>query len=136
MLATIKLFLSIMVTFFIIDMTWLGFIAKNIYFTAIGSLLKRSGLELTPNWFGALMVYIFLALGVLLFVLPKAQGHYVTAILSGALLGAIVYGVYDFTNYSILANWPLSITLIDLAWGTILCGAVSGIAVWIQKLIS
>ena len=36
----------------------------------------------------------------------------------GALFGLVVYGVYDFTNYSTLRQWPLVLALADTAWGT------------------
>lgn len=122
---TIKLFLSTLFLFFVLDMTWLGLIGKSFYTEAIGELCKKVNGNFSPNWYAAIAVYIFFALGILLFVLPKANGHYLLALGWGALFGALIYGVYDFTNYSILANWPLSITLIDWLWGTVLCALVS-----------
>ena len=44
----------------------------------------------------------------------------------GALIGLLAYGAYDFTNQATLRGWPWSLTLIDLAWGTI----VSGVSSW------
>jgi uncharacterized membrane protein len=131
-----KLFFSTMIVFFLIDMMWLGFIAKNTYSEHIGSLLRKSGDMMTPNWYAAVIVYAILALGVMLFVLTRTNGNYLQAIIWGALFGFVIYGVYDFTNYSILANWSLKITLIDLVWGTFLCSTVSVIATYIQKLLS
>lgn len=131
----ILLFLSTMVAFFLMDMTWLGFIAKNLYADNIGLLMRKTGDAITPNWYAAIIVYIIFALGILLFVLPKADGQYSQALLWGALFGFITYGVYDFTNYSTLANWPLQITLIDLAWGTFLCSIVSVFAAYMQKVL-
>jgi uncharacterized membrane protein len=49
---------------------------------------------------------------------PSAAGF-------GALLGLIVYGVYDFTNYSTLRQWPFVLTLADVAWGTAATAAAS-----------
>ena len=36
----------------------------------------------------------------------------------GALLGLVAYGTYDFTNLSTIRDWPLMVSLVDLAWGT------------------
>ena len=47
----------------------------------------------------------------------------------GALFGFLVYGVYDFTNFSTLRQWPFVLTLVDTAWGT-LAGALCAAAVW------
>ena len=44
----------------------------------------------------------------------------------------MVYGFYDFTNYSTLRQWPFVVTLADVAWGTFAtaaCAAVVRLAV-------
>lgn len=115
------------------DMIWLGVIAKNIYAEQIGMLLRKSGEGMDPIWWSAAVVYVFIALGILFFVLPRAQGHYGMALFTGVMLGMVTYGIYDFTNYSILANWPLKITVIDFFWGMFLCGTCSVIATFIQN---
>ena len=67
------------------------------------------------------------------FVIPRAP-TLGSAAGYGALFGLVVYGVYDFTNYSTLRQWPFVLTLADVAWGTVgvgrrprrLCGASCG----------
>jgi uncharacterized membrane protein len=129
----IILFLVTITSVFIMDMIWLGLIAKNIYAENIGMLLRKSGENMTPIWWAAIVVYVCITLGILFFVLPKAHGDYFLALASGALLGVVTYGIYDFTNYSILANWPWKITLIDFIWGIVLCGLSSFFAAFIQN---
>jgi uncharacterized membrane protein len=129
----LSLFLSTIVTVFMLDMLWLGVIAKNIYATNIGILLRKSGDLMTPIWWAAVIVYSCIALGILIFVLPKANGDYFQALIWGAVLGLVTYGIYDFTNYSILANWPWKITLIDCIWGMALCAMSSLVAAFIQS---
>ena len=34
------------------------------------------------------------------------------------LLGLVIYGAYDFTNYSTLRQWPFALMLADVAWHT------------------
>lgn len=79
------------------------------------------------------MVYLFIAIGILYFVLPKANGNYLTALIAGAIFGAVTYGIYDFTNHAILANWPLKMTIIDFIWGITLCSLSSMIVTFVQK---
>ena len=122
-----------MISVFIMDMLWLGVIAKNIYAQNIGILLRRSGETMTPIWWAAIVVYVCIALGIIFFVLPKAQGNYFLAFSGGLMLGLVTYGIYDFTNYSILANWPWKITFIDFIWGMVLCGLNSLFAAFIQN---
>ncbi|STX39526.1 DUF2177 family protein [Legionella feeleii] len=129
----ITLFLVTIISVFIMDMIWLGIIAKNIYAQNIGMLLRKSGDAMTPIWWSAVVVYVCITLGILFFVLPKAQGDYFLALSGGIILGLVTYGIYDFTNYSVLANWPLKITFIDLIWGMVLCGLSSLIAAFIQN---
>ena len=129
----LKLFFSTVILLFLFDLIWIGGLAKNIYIETIGGLLRRSGQSLAPNWVAAISVYFVIAIGIVVFVLPKANGQLLQAFCWGAVFGFVVYGVYDFTNYATLANWPLKITLIDLAWGTLLCGVVSLLVTLIQK---
>ena len=127
------LFLVTMAFVFLLDMIWLGVIAKTVYADNIGLLLRKSGEAMTPIWWAAIVVYICITIGILFFVLPKAQGDYVMALYCGVMLGLVTYGIYDFTNYSILANWPWKITFIDFIWGMILCGLSSLFATFIQN---
>jgi uncharacterized membrane protein len=40
-------------------------------------------------------------------------------------LGLITYATYDLTNLATVKDWPLIITVIDLAWGMVLTSVVS-----------
>ncbi len=130
---SIVLFLVTIMSVFILDMIWLGVVAKNIYAQNIGFLLRKSGDSMTPIWWAAIVVYMCIALGILFFVLPKSHGDYFLALSSGIMLGLITYGIYDFTNYSILANWPWQITFIDFIWGMVLCGLSSVFVTFIDN---
>ncbi len=131
-----KLFSLTLIYVFTLDMIWLGKIAKNIYSQNIGILLRKSGNMMTPNWSAAAIVYVAIAIGIIYFVLPKANGNYYLAAIWGVIFGAVTYGIYDFTNFSILANWPLKITLIDFIWGMVLCGITSIFSVLTQNWLS
>lgn len=130
---TIPLFIAAIASVFILDMLWLAVIAKNIYAQNIGTLLRRSGEAMTPIWWAAAVVYVCIAVGIVVFVLPKAQGNYLHAWYYGVLLGFVTYGIYDFTNYSLLANWPWKITCIDFVWGMVLCGFSSVVVTFVQN---
>jgi len=57
-----------------------------------------------------------------IFVIPRASTVPLAAAY-GALFGLVVYGVYDFTNYSTLRQWPLVLALADVAWGAVASAA-------------
>ena len=93
----------------------------------------------SPSWIPVVLFYILYAIGIAVFVtLPafRANTSYVMIFLSGALLGLVAYGTYDFTNQATLSDWPVIVTVVDLAWGAILTGVVSVVSVYIGKLFS
>jgi uncharacterized membrane protein len=117
MLTFLKLYLITFVIFFVIDLIWLGIIAKNLYQRQIGHLMAEQ-----VNWFAAILFYLLFIGGLVFFVLMPAvdAGSLGKAILYGALFGFITYATYDLTNLATLKNWPWQITVIDLTWGTFL----------------
>jgi uncharacterized membrane protein len=117
-----------MVGFVLLDGLWLGLLMKSYYREQLASIARMSKGTLDPNWPAALVVYVLLGVGIAAFALPRAEQPS-SAAASGALLGLVVYGVYDFTNYSTLRDWPLTLALVDTAWG-VAASAVCAAAVW------
>jgi uncharacterized membrane protein len=114
------MYLLTFVVFFLIDMVWLGLVAKDFYRRYLGDMLSPK-----VNWPAAILFYLLFIAGLLLFVIVPAQGHALQALWKGAFFGLIAYATYDLTNLATLNNWPLTVTLVDLVWGTVLGGAVS-----------
>ena len=113
---TIKLAALGAVAFMLLDGIWLGVVMKNFYRDQLAPIVRLADGGIAPNWPAAFVVYILLGTGIALFVLPRASTASLAAAY-GALFGLVVYGVYDFTNYSTLRQWPFVVTLADLAWG-------------------
>jgi uncharacterized membrane protein len=107
-----------------LDMLWLGFVAKAMYQQAIGHLMAEQ-----PKLWAAVAFYALYAIGLLVFaVAPQAEDPaWGRPILMGALFGFFAYATYDLSNLATLRNWPLGLTLVDIAWGTLL-SAVSAAA--------
>jgi len=112
-------------TFIFLDAIWLGIIAKKMYIDAFGHLMRISKGTIQPHWPAAMIVYIALIGGILIFVIPRAHGNMTHALFWGALFGFITYATYDFTNLAVLAQWSLKISIIDTLWGMLLCGLTS-----------
>ena len=55
------------------------------------------------------------------------------ALALGAVLGLVIYGVYDFTNYATLRDWPLTLVFVDVAWGAVICGATAWITATLTR---
>lgn len=122
------------ISFIVLDIIWIGFIANRFYINTLGALLRLDSTGLNPYWPAAIVVYVALVAGIIVFVLPKAQGNPWLALLWGALFGFVTYATYDFTNLAVLANWPVKLAIIDTIWGMIICGLVSLITTALPKM--
>ncbi len=116
--------------FFILDMAWLGFIAKDLYKKYLGGFLSEQ-----VNWTAAIIFYLLFVVGVFIFaILPSVEKNSLTsAIMLGALFGFFTYATYDLTNLATLKSWPLNIVFIDILWGSLLTGMVSTAGFYIVK---
>ena len=105
------------VAFMVLDGVWLGLLMNSFYREQLAPIVRlgASG-GIAPNWPAALVVYALLGIGIALFVIPRAPTVPLAAAY-GALFGLVVYGVYDFTNYSTLRQYPLLLAFADTAWG-------------------
>jgi uncharacterized membrane protein len=85
------------------------------------------GSPLQIRWIPAALVYILMVVATWIFAVQPAK-TVVDAAGSGALLGFVMFGLYDLTNYSTLSRYTLSFTLTDMAWGTLLLMIASAAA--------
>ena len=101
--------------FLVIDLIWLGLIAKNLYQNQIGTLLKTN-----TNWTAAIIFYLLFIGGLVFFAIQPSitSATLWKAMLYGALFGFMTYATYDLTNLATLEGWPIQITIIDLIWGS------------------
>ena len=117
-----------MLGFMLLDGLWLGLVMTSFYREQLASIARISNGALAPNWSAAFVVYVLLGVGIAAFALPRAA-QASSAAAAGALLGLVVYGVYDFTNYSTLRDWPITLALVDVAWGVAASAACAAL-VW------
>ncbi len=113
--------------FMILDGIWLGFVMKKFYVTNLAPLGRIVDGGFVPVWWAAALVYVFLGLGIAVFVVPRADTVTGAALL-GALFGLVVYGSYDMTNYSTVTQWPLGLAIADMAWGAFASAIVAAAA--------
>ena len=115
-------YLITLLIFFAIDLVWLAVIAKNFYRQHIGHLMSAD-----VNWPAALLFYTVYIGGIVFFAIKPAfeDGSASRALAYGAFFGFIAYATYDLTNQATMKNWPVLVTVIDLAWGTVLTGTVA-----------
>jgi uncharacterized membrane protein len=115
-------YLTTVLVFLAIDMVWLGFVARTIYTSEMGPLLRTQ-----VDYRAAVAFYLLYAVGLMYFaILPAIESKSVVqGLMLGGGLGLVAYGTYDLTNLSIMNGFGTKIALIDLAWGAVLSAVTS-----------
>jgi uncharacterized membrane protein len=110
------------VVFLILDGVWLGVISPGLYQENIGHLLAEE-----VNWPAAAIFYLLFIAGLVFFAVKPSlqQNSSKIALKNGAFFGLVCYATYDLTNQATMMDWPIMITVIDLLWGTFICGISS-----------
>jgi uncharacterized membrane protein len=84
------------------------------------------GSALKLNYFGAAICYIFLIAGINYFIIKPRK-----SVSDAFLLGLVIYGVYETTNYALFSNWSIVSVIIDTLWGGLLFASTAYI---VEKL--
>lgn len=108
--------------FFAIDLVWLGVVARDFYRQHLGHLLGAQ-----VNWGAAILFYLVFIAGVVFFAVRPAleAGSATRALAYGAFFGFLTYATYDLTNQATMRDWPVVVTIVDLAWGSVLSASVA-----------
>ena len=130
---TLILYFSTAVVFFAIDLIWLCLMNSRFYKVQLAEFMSDK-----VNWLPAILFYLLFIVGLLLLVVLPAVEHdsWIRALLLGGLLGMVAYATYDLTNLASIKNWPIVVTILDIAWGTILAATVATISYFIAKALS
>ena len=99
------------ILFVIIDSVYLNFMKD--YFQK--QVIKVQGSPIKMNFLGAALCYVFLIVGINYFIIKPKK-----SVQDAFLLGIVIYGVYETTNYAIFKNWSIISVIIDTLWGGIL----------------
>lgn len=128
-----KAYLVLLPIFAVIDLTYLGYLMRWFYDRELGDLACRHGGAMAPRWPSAIVVYLLIPAGIVLFARPhlSAADSVFRALLWGGVYGLVVYGVYDFTNRATLERYSLQLAIADVAWGTVLCGVTTALGHWL-----
>jgi uncharacterized membrane protein len=123
-------YISSLAVFLGFDMIWLGFMASRFYRPLIGDMALEA-----PRLPPAFAFYALYPVGLFIFCVQPALGGRSpqAALLYGALFGFFTYATYDLTNQATLRNWPLQLTLVDVAWGTVLGAVAAFTGYWVAN---
>ena len=124
-------FIVVLVILLAFDSIWLGHIQKANF----NKLVKNiQGSEIKMRFVPAVFAYLLMGLAIYYFVLPHLTKDNFNQVSwqKGALLGLVVYGIFDMTNMAIFKNYSWFMALTDMAWGTFLFGLTSWLMGFIQ----
>lgn len=121
----LKLYAATAAVFLALDLTWLGVVAKGFYKAQMGHLMRPD-----TQWVPAIVFYlIYVAAILVLCVKPGLERESMgRAVAMGAVFGLAAYAAFDLTSLALLKDFPSTVALVDLAWGTFVTATVSGAA--------
>ena len=109
-----------------VDSVYLNLIKK--YFQKQIQKVQKSSVEI--NYLGAAICYIFLVTGINYFIIKPHK-----SISDAFLLGLVIYGVYESTNYALFRDWSILTVIMDTLWGGTLFAITTYIVNLLRKII-
>lgn len=113
------------IIFIFIDSVYLNII-KNYFQKQIHNV---QGSSVQINYVGAALCYLFLVVGLNYFIIIPRK-----SVSEAFLLGLIIYGVFEFTNYALFRNWSIVTVFMDTLWGGILFAITTYIINLLRKV--
>ena len=127
-------YFTLLLSLLILDGIWLGLVAKDGYQQAMGHIMREQVIIWPWIVFYLLYPLAILILAINVQLASQSKLHFLWR---GFVLGSAAYGTYNLTNYALVIDWPLYITIKDWLWGAILtssCTWVGGL-VWLKSSI-
>ena len=116
------------ITKFIVSISILLLI-DSAYLYVMGPIVAKhirmiQGSTMTINMYGAALAYVCMALSLTYFILTKNN-----SVKDAFILGVLIYGVYEGTNWATFRQWPIFVVIVDTLWG----GTLFAITTYIMK---
>lgn len=111
----------------ILDYIYLSLVSK--YYNTMITKIQKKKLEF--NYIGAITSYLFLTISINYFILNKQSNLF-----DSFLLGFLTYGIFDATNYAIISDWQLNLSIQDTFWGGLLYSLTTIITNYINKNVN
>ncbi len=118
----VKLYSVTLVAYIVLDLAWVGVIARPLYQDYLSFLLTPS-----VNWLVMILFYLLFSVGLLVFVIIPGQqaGSLQNMLVLAAFFGLVTYATYDLINFATIKDWPVVVSVVDLFWGVVVSTLVS-----------
>jgi uncharacterized membrane protein len=126
--AFVKTYLASLVAFLILDLAWLGLIARGFYLNQLDHLLRPD-----VRWPPAILFYLLFVVAVVVFAVMPAieRGSLLRAVVLGGFFGVVAYATYDLTNLATMKSFPLLVAVVDMTWGCVLSATVAAVGYFV-----
>ena len=129
----VLLYIVTAIVFLALDVVMLKKVMYPLFSSNIGPMMLED-FRMGP----AAVFYLFYVAGVVWFVSIPALtvGSIAQAFFAGAVLGALAYGTYEFTNFATLKGWTAQMVMVDGIWRAFLTGSSAAVGVAVTKLFT
>jgi uncharacterized membrane protein len=90
--------------------------------------------NVTRLYTAGFIVYLLMAIGIYTFVISTTETFF-AALQKSALLGVILFGVYDLTNVATVPAFGLKEAAIDTLWGGLLFASVTALFMCVKLIL-
>ena len=122
------LYLGTLVPFLILDAIMIRFVISPLFTAQLGPILASP-----PRWIPAVIFYFGYPLAIVALASMPALRSGGSPLVAALILGLAAYGPYELTSLSIMAAWTPTMTVVDMAWGTVLTAATASIGVAVAR---
>lgn len=114
------------IVYAVLDLIWIGYFMKDRYINWLIHILRPIAQWNIFHGLAAVLTWLLIVMGVFTFVIPLVVNKpFIQTFLYGALFGAIVYGLYETTNYALIYAWQPAMVFADTLWGACACGMIT-----------
>ena len=124
----IKSFIVIMILYLIIDLPVIGYLNSKMY---LDNFEQITGTKTNFKKIPAMIAYLILSLSVYYFIIKKKSNN---VSVDSAMLGFVIYGIYNATNLATLNNYSIKVSIVDTLWGSFLTCLISNLAATILNI--
>jgi len=109
-------------TMLALDGVWLTLAVPRLYQPRIGELMAAK-----PSLAPAVVFYLLYVAAIVVLAIQPAlrEGGWRRLLTHAVVFGLVAYATYDLTNQATLKTWSTTITLVDMAWGTLVTTAAA-----------
>jgi uncharacterized membrane protein len=119
-----------------IDALWHLVLFKRSYSDGLKPMARQKDGKIILKGGPGLLAQALVITCLILLVVLAAKGSFLLSAAVGSLAGILAISVYGITNYALLKDWSLTMTVLEVIWGPILGGLSGSFIFWARTWLS